>query len=187
MGDTIGEIQARQAITHGIYAYCRAIDRMDRQLLSTVFHPTAIAHYPNFTGTPSELADWLWTGHRARDMHSHQVTNIIVEFDDNLASAVSEAYVTAVLWRGDKGTELEQMIVPGHQMTATTWAGTRWDNACRYLDRWSVMDGLWAIDERRVVADIMTITRTRGLVGAARRDLQDPSYELLPGRDRISP
>ena len=187
MGDLIAEIQARQAINDGIYAYCRAIDRMDRQLLSTVFHPTGIAHYPNFTGTPSELADWLWTGHQARDMHSHQVTNIIVELDDNLMSAVSEAYVTAVLWRRDPGTELEQVIVPGHKTSATTWAGTRWDNACRYLDRWSVKDGRWAIDERRVVADIMTITSTRGLVGAARRDPQDPSYELLRRRDPVAP
>lgn len=33
------ELRAKQAITEIIYRYARAIDRMDEQLLRSVFHP----------------------------------------------------------------------------------------------------------------------------------------------------
>ncbi len=49
----------------------------------------------------------------------------------------------------------------------------------RYLDKWSRSDDGWAIDHRECVVDIKTETEAVGLVGAARRDREDPSYAVL--------
>src|ERR1700676_916277 len=51
-GGAVDELGAKQAITEVLYRYCRAIDRMDRDLASTIWHPGGSADYgPVFKGT----------------------------------------------------------------------------------------------------------------------------------------
>ena len=73
MNEVASTLQARQEITEGIYRYCRSLDRMDRELMSTVFHPSGTVQYPKFQGTWMEFVDWVWDLHRAFESHSHQI------------------------------------------------------------------------------------------------------------------
>jgi hypothetical protein len=93
--------------------------------------------------------------------HSHQVTNVIIELDGDLAG--TESYVTAALRLNDGG-ELKQITVRG-----------------RYLDRWSRREGRWGIDRREYVQDfddVRGITAT-GIPERGQRDKSDLSYAVL--------
>ena len=53
------ELAAKQAITEVIYKYCRGLDRMDRELADTVWHPDGTADYGNFQGTGAQFLDYV--------------------------------------------------------------------------------------------------------------------------------
>jgi hypothetical protein len=158
-------VAAKQAITEMLYRYCRGLDRMDRDLALTVWHPGGGAHYGGiFDGTGEGFIEWVWQAHAGFERHSHQITNVLIEVDGD--TAVSEAYVTVVLrMRGD-----------GDQFTDVESRG-------RYLDRWSRQDGRWAIDDRSYVNDFTTsrdVPESFALEETdARRDRDDPSYSVL--------
>lgn len=162
------DLVAKQAITEVIYRYCRALDRMDRPLADTVWHPGGTADYGStmFQGTGEGFLDWVWPTHAAMLGHSHQIANVLIEVDGDTAG--SEAYVTATLWGALSPGELTQIVSRG-----------------RYVDRWSRRDGVWAIDHRRFVEDLTAMTPLPGAATpdpattATRRDRTDPSYEVL--------
>ena len=85
----------KQAISEVIYNYCRGLDRMDRDLASTIWHEGGTADYGAymFQGTGAGFIDWVWLQHAGMDRHSHQISNILIEVDGD--GAVSESYVTA--------------------------------------------------------------------------------------------
>lgn len=170
---------AKLAITEVLYRYCRAIDRMDRELAESVWHPDGTADYgPTFRGSASELLDSMWTNHAKLLGHSHQVTNILIEVNGDRAA--SEAYVTGTLWDLTESGALAHMVAVG-----------------RYLDEWSRRAGVWAIDHRHFVYDAVftpapadaaaptasvfarLAARRDPRQTAARRDSSDPSYELF--------
>jgi hypothetical protein len=107
----------------------------------------------------------VWEAHTGFDIHSHQITNVLIEVDAHVATAVSESYVTAVLWRnGADDVPAVQIIGRG-----------------RYVDRWSCRDDRWAIDHRRYVNDLQTFSTPTGAVGDGRRDRNDASYDIFKG------
>jgi hypothetical protein len=168
------DTEAKIAITEVIYRYCRALDRMDRELADTVWHPDGTADYgPTFHGPAGELLDVMWVNHAALGGHSHQVTNILIDVDGD--SAGSEAYVTGFLWNVSDAGIVSHMVAIG-----------------RYLDRWSCREGTWAIDHRRFVYDAVfpSDSSDRSIFGrlatersprtsAARRNQSDPSYKVV--------
>jgi hypothetical protein len=164
----VDELLAKQAITEVIYTYCRALDRMDRALASSVWHEDAVATYPGMhEGTGEGFLDWVWPVHAAMERHSHQITNILIEVDVDAGTAVSESYVTVAL---------RTLVGDGRARDIVSRG--------RYLDRWSVRDGRWAIDHRRFVGDIgqvhdVDLAGDIAVTSAARRDPTDPSYEVF--------
>lgn len=161
------ELEAKSAITEVIYRYCRALDRMDRALAATIWHPDGTADYGSamYQGTGGGFITWVWEQHETMLAHSHQVANVLIVVDGDHAE--SEAYVTATL-RTEAGPDAPMEIV----------------SRGRYVDRWSCRDGRWAIDHRRFVEDFTTFTAVTGappgpLVTAGRRDGEDPSYGAL--------
>lgn len=163
--ETHDQVAAKQAITEVLYRYCRGLDRMDRDLALSVWHPGGGANYGDiFEGTGVGFIDWVWQVHAGFERHSHQITNVLIEVDGD--SAVSEAYVTVVL----------RMRGEGDQFTDVESRG-------RYVDRWSNRDGRWAIDDRRYVNDFTTSHDVPEAFATeasdARRDRDDPSYSVL--------
>jgi hypothetical protein len=184
MMDLVGAAAAKMAITEAIYRYCRAVDRMDQQMAAAVFHPGATADYgTTFSGSAEALIDNLWTNHAKLLGHSHQVTNILIEVSlggEEGDRAASEAYAFGTLWNATDEGVLVVLTAYG-----------------RYIDQWSTRNGVWAIDHRRFVYDLVYTStpsvapeaadnplarlaaRRDPLLTAARRDRTDPSYDVM--------
>ncbi|MCU1396025.1 MAG: hypothetical protein JWM34_4453 [Ilumatobacteraceae bacterium] len=158
----------KQAVRDALSIYCRAMDRRDEQLAAGVWHADGTADYgPIFRGTGAGFATWVTNVHGHLDRHSHQITNVLTEVvaDD---VAVSEAYVTVVLWTVPDGEE---------RVTQITSRG-------RYLDRWELRDGRWAIAARQYVDDLTSMqplssAERGGIDPSSRRDPTDPVYALF--------
>ena len=43
-----------------VYKYCRAIDRMDRELLESVFHEDSIHHHGEYEGPSSDFCNFAF-------------------------------------------------------------------------------------------------------------------------------
>ena len=161
----INELLAKQAIRDAIYRYCRGEDRMDAKLSASLWHPDGTATYGRdgalFNGPASA---WSQAGLAGYTGSSHQVTNIIIEVEGD--RAVSEAYVTARLWKMSNDSQIWQRVTVG-----------------RYLDRWSCRGGVWAVDHRRFIFDMScasTPTRERDPDWfEGRQGREDPSYDVL--------
>lgn len=163
----VTDLLAKQAISEALYRYCRSLDRMDRPLASTVWHPGATVDYGAdiYQGTAEGFLDWVWQAHTRFVAHSHQIANVLTVVDGD--TAASEAYVTVTLrTKPDEGRVLDR-VARG-----------------RYLDSWALRDGLWAIVRRRHVIDIRSAYEMPEEVVAAptasARDRTDPSYEVPP-------
>jgi SnoaL-like domain len=170
--NVVKELAAKQAITEVIYRYCRALDRMDRELAATLWHTDGTTDFGSgvFQGLGSEFIDWVWKMHEPLLAHTHCIHNILIQLDGD--RAVSESYVVTNLW----GKVLPEGMVP---------VATEMIVRGRYLDRWSCRDGVWAIDHRRFVADYNVAGSVHGTPlfeagsAEARRDRSDPSYEAF--------
>lgn len=165
--DALTVLQAKQAICDVLSDYCRAMDRMDRSLALSVWHPQATCEYVDmYTGSGTGFVDWVWSAHEGMLRHSHQITNVSIKVDADGKRAVSEAYVTVVLW------------------TQPAEAPTEVISRGRYLDRWAWRDGRWAIEQRLYLQDLLTQsslppTALASCAEASRRDRSDPSYGWL--------
>ncbi len=154
---------AEREIRRVLQDYCRGVDRLDRELLSSAWHPGATVHYVDlFTGTAEELVEMFMEAHYQFSSHSHQVTNVTIEVSGD--AAVSEAYVTARLrWQEHESGRPVDMVVAG-----------------RYLDRWSRLDGVWAIDRRVYHNDVHSEYEVvGGMETSSRRDREDTAYALF--------
>ena len=130
------ELIDRAAITDALYTYCRAVDRVDRQLGYSIWHEGATVDYGPaiFVGPARGLIDHICTSHLKGLSHSHQLANILIRLDGD--RAVSEAYVNSAMRMRHDGA-LIQVNTRG-----------------RYLDRWSRRDGAWKIVRRVFLCDL---------------------------------
>lgn len=171
------EVAARLAITDVLHRYCRAMDRMDRELALSCWHVGGTdEHAPLFVGTAEGFVDWVWQIHDLMLLTRHVLSNIQIEVDGD--RAWSESYWDVLLRvRDERG------------MTDIMGGG-------RYLDYLECRDGLWAIVHRRSVHDwdrVDPVVRTMAEADAVRpnnpdarlypamRDRRDPSYAFLGG------
>jgi len=172
----VHESAAREAIREQIYRYCRAIDRMDRELVRRVWHTDGTIDFSdgsvdaNYTPGPPPVAfekhfDFAWPFRATLHAHSHQATNIMITVQGDHAGSETTSITNLQRRIGD---EIEQTLIWG-----------------RWLDRWSCRDGYWAIDHRMGVMDCAekrrfamdALNETDGHL--SRRDQNDPSYLFL--------
>jgi hypothetical protein len=131
---TMQELAAKQAISEVIHRYCRGMDRMDKELTLSCWHPGGTDdHAPLFAGTAEAFVEWLWPVHGAMLMTRHVVSNIIIELQGDHAGA--ETYWTVFL-RVPQGNEAFDIIGGG-----------------RYVDRFECIDGVWALRHRQSILD----------------------------------
>jgi hypothetical protein len=162
--DSVAILSAREAIREVLHNYCRGLDRMDRPLAQSVWHPGGTADYgPGFRGTGSGFLDFVWEFHAGFRTHSHRVSNAIIRVDLPGGTAVSETYVSVWLQTSPEDGSVTDQFHRG-----------------RYIDRWSCRDGVWAIDHRTYVADLFREIRSAasaaGPANWGTRDSADPSY-----------
>lgn len=171
------QLSDRQAIHDCLMTYSRAVDRLDRDLLLSVYHADAVDDHGSFVGGPEAFADWAIALHTKLHLsHQHCQFNATVDLDGDTAHA--ETYFMFV-----------GMNRAGDPLAMT---------GGRYIDRLEKRDGRWAIAARLCVRDwaplkaipdtldqtTMTVvqmdeaTRARIRAGAQpARDRSDPSYD----------
>jgi hypothetical protein len=153
----------RQDILDVVNIYCRAVDRRDRELLMTVYHPDAIDDHGPFVGTREEMYEWG----RLRDLSGtvestqHHITSHICEIDGDTAHA--ESY---------------------YLYSAPVVGGMIWTASGRYLDRLTRVDGEWKIATRYCLVEwSTTIPNGENPFGG----MNDLYANGVPGRNREDP
>lgn len=170
-------LAAKQAITEVLHQYCRAMDRMDRALAISCWHPDGLdQHSGLFSGLGRDWALWVEGFHAPMLLTRHCVSNILIEVDGD--QAWSECY---------RNSLLRTPTPDGHQ---------DYTGGGRYLDHFRCVDGVWAISHRRTVNEwhrLEPIQETVDFIQhlgvelkpapvfTAARSLQDPSYDFLGG------
>lgn len=156
----VQELLDRQQITEALYTYCRAVDRVDRELGYSIWNEGAEVDYGEaiFIGSARGVIDHICDSHLHGIAHSHQIANVIIELDGERAR--SEAYVNSAM-RMMRGDALLQVNTRG-----------------RYLDRWSKRNDRWGIDRRIFVADLSEVRPAEAgpIPPTLRLDRSDPSY-----------
>ncbi len=165
----------RNQISQGVYAYCRGLDRFDRELALSPFADEARLLYSGvFDGTAAEFMDWVWPIHARMVVHVHRVANVFIERNAK-GDLVSESYVQVLLRVADPDDG---------SITDTITNG-------RYVDRWVERDGRLAIVERNYLRDANRVyPHEQNDIAAVRsssvgaglqwaRDESDASYRLL--------
>jgi hypothetical protein len=157
------ELVDRLEIAEVLADYVRGADRVDVELIRSVFHPGATADYGEmFRGTGHGFADFIGSVHPGLDAHHHQLGSISIRLDGDRAA--SETYVTVHLrFRRADGSS-----------AMTTSLG-------RYLDEWVRRDGRWRISGRRYLhhLDETRDCASQRFATAGARDRTDPVYDLL--------
>jgi hypothetical protein len=125
-GKTLRHLADRQAIMDCAVRFSRGVNRRDRELLKSVFHPDAVDDHGFFVGNRDDFVSWLDTVYDRISVTQHFVTNQTVDIEGDTAHAETYWFVANV----QKGSS--SVILRGG----------------RYIDRLERRRGTWAIAER---------------------------------------
>src|SRR4051794_1228570 len=82
----VEELWDREAIRQCIHRYARGVDRFDRELILSAFHPDALDEHGKFVGNPKEFVDWALQQHSGAHLsHQHCLLNHNCEIDGDVA------------------------------------------------------------------------------------------------------
>lgn len=167
----------RQDILDCLVRFSRGMDRFDRDLFLSAFHPDATIAAGPFVGSPAECYDWAAPMHEAGQESTHH--NLLnVSFDIVGDTAHTETYYLFV----------------GRNRDASNWMA-----GGRYIDRLERREGAWRIALRTNVIEWSGLAPTMeipfaeveglDLNGSASRSRDDISYRrpLVNLRDRHIP
>ena len=146
----------KQAITEVIITYARAIDRLDEDLLRSVFHPDSQhAHgfvgpssnpsLPSSPGAPGDFVAYAFEVLGTLSRTHHQLGNTLIELDGD--NAYAETYFSAYHRMRAKGDPLAS---DGAYDTEMDWLV-----GGRYIDRLQRREGVWKIIHRTGLTDWM--------------------------------
>jgi len=159
------EMLDRQAILDCIYRYCSGVDRFDRDLVLSAYHPDAIDDHGEFVGNPEGFVDWAFAYHEHHQAsHHHMILNHRCDLDGNTAH-----------------TESYWIFMGNNRQAPNTFA------VGRYVDRFEKRKGNWAIAARVCVSESVNDLTPQALpeavllhmanYGPSTRDQKDISYE----------
>ncbi|WP_179045772.1 nuclear transport factor 2 family protein [Sphingobium lactosutens] len=132
--DALDILLAKQACTELVYTLARGLDRCDRGMLLSVFHPDATDDHGGFKGSAAEFVDWVVELLPTMERTQHLIGNVLIDVAGD--HAVGEACFMA-----------------NHDMKNAQGQPIRMIAAGRYLDRFERREGLWKIAHRHAVYD----------------------------------
>jgi hypothetical protein len=155
----------RQDILDCLIRFSRGMDRFDRELFLSAFHPGATIAAGVFVGGPKPLYDWASALHEQGQVATHHnLLNLTCEIEGDTAH-----------------TETYYLFV-GRNRDDTNWIA-----GGRYIDRLERRDGAWRIALRTNVIEWSGVIPTMPLPfadvpdihgnGAPVRGRDDPSYQ----------
>lgn len=171
----VRELRDREEIRAIVARYDRAIDRMDRDLLLSCYHPDAWDDHGTYKGDRDGFADYAFGMLETHFESTFYMTGTtLIELDGDIARCESYIFAPKVL--------KEKTPEGGGQM---------WIGAARFLDRMERRNGEWRIAYRTLVAewDFITPRQTRPIgpypyppvfdgIETAKRDRSDASYRF---------
>jgi SnoaL-like domain len=126
----------KQEITEVLARYCRAIDRLDEELLRSVYWPDGYDDHMNFAGPVAEFIPEAIRSCRTMFKSTvHSISNILIEVDGDVARG--ETYFTSFNRLSERrdGRECDRIT------------------CARYIDRFERRGAEWRIARRLVVTD----------------------------------
>jgi hypothetical protein len=162
--ERLGWLLDRQDILDCLTRFSRGMDRFDRELVLSAFHPNAVIAVGDFVGGPADLYDWASAMHAQGQVATHHnLLNNTCEVDGETAH--SETYYLFV----------------GRNRDDTNWMA-----GGRYIDRLERDAGVWRIAVRTNVIEWSGMVSTLPIPfaevpdingnGAPSRSEEDPSY-----------
>jgi hypothetical protein len=149
----------RQDILECLTRFSRAMDRFDRELFLSAFHPDAIIDAGAFIGGPLELYAWASDLHeRGQKSTHHNLLNHSCDIDGDIAH--TETY---------------------YLFTARNRDDTNWIAGGRYIDRLERRDGAWRIALRCNAIEWSGMVPTMGIPFA---DVPDIHANGIPARSK---
>lgn len=133
MDGRIQELLDKQDIAELSYRYSRACDRLDRDLLASVYWPDGTDDHGIFTGGAPDYVEWVMDLLSGWIAVHHDNTNILIELDGD--TAYGEVHWTGYYTLEVNGQVMDQLAVG------------------RYIDRYERRDGEWRIKHRTCLSD----------------------------------
>jgi ketosteroid isomerase-like protein len=128
----VKEQKDRHDIWQALLRYTRGVDRGDKALMASAYHPDALDEHGVAQGTPDQFTDWAIGWHAENQIqHQHIIVNHSVHLDGDTAHG--ETYY--IFWGENR-------------------AGPPNLAFGRYVDRFEKRDGRWAIAHRVCVNQI---------------------------------
>lgn len=161
----IADLVDKAAIRDLMATYCRGVDRLDLDLVRSVYARDGVDHHTAFDGDADAYVAWLRKGLTLLDGTMRILgTHLCEVFGD---VAVAETYGTAVHW----GAPADE-------------AALNFTTGFRYVDRLVREDGAWRIAERFAVREWLRSDAGARIPGAgtgprASRDPDDPLFTML--------
>ena len=123
MNDRVLELLDKQDIYELSCRYMRGLDRLDRELLLSVFFEDGWCDYGFTSGTPAEFIDYCVNALQDHAANQHMIGNVLIDIEGD--EAFGEVYFQAYhKVAGEAG--FEDITIAG-----------------RYLDRYERRDGVW--------------------------------------------
>lgn len=187
-GKTIRELADRQQIEQVLKLYCRAIDRLDLELLKSVYHPDATDAHGSFSGNAHEFADYIITSMKDIILDGmHTVTHCTIDLRGDFATAESYYWAYQRCPGGkERVTGFFGETYARKRREDGTLDGTH-DFFCggRYIDLFERRAGEWKILRREITNEWNVVEPSKriteeGHIAAfdlpGRRDRRDPVY-----------
>jgi len=168
-GDDLAVVLAEREIQQVLLRYCRGIDRLDEDLIRSVYHEGSTDDHGVYQGDGQAFASFIVP--RLRDAYrstTHSIHNCLIDLHGTADGAVADAETYCVAYHDRRDP-----------------AGEGWIDvfACRYVDRFERRAGRWGIVRRVVVHDWDAVLPVAGDFGemvatftGGRRDRTDESY-----------
>ena len=173
LDDRLQYLVDQEQIRDVLNRYCRGVDRLDAELLRSVYFEDAFDDHGPFKGLRDDFIDWVIPFLRAEyTTTGHHLTSQVIEVSGDTAGA--ESYVFLVQ---------DRIVEDGRRIRSTAHG--------RYVDRLERRNGEWRIARRHVVTDSVSSSEAPpwfgtssvdSLIGAGTRDRQDPSYGVFDSR-----
>jgi SnoaL-like protein len=158
----LDDLLSRQDIADCLTRFCRGMDRFDRELFLSAFHPDAEIAAGDFVGGAADLYAWAQAMHeQGQHATQHCLLNNTCDVDGDTAH--SETY---------------------YLFAARNRDDTNWLAGGRYFDRFERRDGVWRIMLRTNVIEWSGLLPTMPIPFAA---VPDIAANGTPARDRTDP
>ena len=192
--ESIQSLIDRQEIAHVLAMYCRAIDRLDLELLKSVYHPDATDDHGSFSGNAHEFAEIIIA----------TLSDVVI---DGMHTVTHSAIELSGTWATVESYYLAYQLCRGGRTAVTTFFGDRYaaavndqgaidvnqDFFCggRYIDLFEKRDS-WKILRRKITNEWNVVRPTSRITDQGQialynlpglRDRRDPVYaNVIPGQ-----